>query len=69
MLLTLLIIPEIKKYWICFHQGQSYLIREGSSVALVGHPSIDDVTIKIPDVVDVLLHQAALHPIFLYCVV
>lgn len=66
MLLTLLIIPEIKKYWISFHQGQSYLIREGSSVALVGYPSIDDVTIKIPDVVDVLLHQAALHPICSY---
>ena len=37
---------------------------EGASLALVGHPSSDSVTIKIPHEVDVLLHQPALHPIF-----
>ena len=35
---------------------------EGASLALVGHPSSDGVTIKIPYWVDVLLHQPALHP-------
>ena len=29
---------------------------EGASLALVGHPSSDGVTIKIPFAVDVLLH-------------
>ena len=29
---------------------------EGASLALVGHPSSDGITIKIPYVVDVLLH-------------
>ena len=41
---------------------------EGMSLALAGHPSIDDVTIKIPYVVDVLLHQPVLHSIFSYWV-
>ena len=36
----------------------------GASLALVGHPSSDGVTIKIPYGVDVLLHQPASHPIF-----
>ena len=37
---------------------------EGASLALVGHPSSETVTIKTPYMVDVLLHQPALHPIF-----
>ena len=35
---------------------------EGATLALVGHPSSDGVTIKMPYGVDVL-HQPALHPI------
>ena len=37
---------------------------ESASLALVGHASSDSVTIKIPDRINVLLHQPALHPIF-----
>ena len=36
---------------------------EGGSLASVGHPSSDDVTIKIPYQVDVLLHRPAFYPI------
>ena len=36
------------------------------SLALVGHPSSDGVTIKIPYGVDVLLHPPASRPIFSY---
>ena len=38
--------------------------RESASLALVGHPSSDGVTMKIPYKLDVLLHQPASHPIF-----
>ena len=41
------------------HVNQSYLMWEGASLALVGHPSSDGVIIKIPYGVDVLLHQPA----------
>ena len=34
--------------------------------ALASHPSSDGVKIKIPNGLDVLLHQPALHPIFSY---
>ena len=37
---------------------------EKMPLALVGHPSSDGVIIKIPYVVDVLLHRPALHPVF-----
>ena len=40
---------------------------EGASLALVGDPSSDGVTIKMPYGVDVL-HQPAWHPIFSYWV-
>ena len=36
--------------------------REGASLALVGRPSSDGNTIKIPYDVDVLLHRPASHP-------
>ena len=39
----------------------------GASLALVGNPSSDGVTMKMPYGVDVL-HQPALHPIFSYWV-
>ena len=47
--------------------GEASLISwgEGASLALVGCPSNDDVTIKMPYGVDVL-HQPASHPIFSY---
>ena len=32
---------------------------EGASITLVGHPSSDGITIKIPYGVDVLLHRPA----------
>ena len=38
--------------------------QEGVSLVLVVHPSSDLVTIKIPCVVDVLLHRPAPHSIF-----
>ena len=41
--------------------------REGASLALVGSPSSDSVTIKMPYGVDVL-HRPASHPIFSYWV-
>ena len=41
--------------------------REGVFLTLVGHPSSDDVTIKMPYGVNVL-HPPALHPIFSYWV-
>ena len=41
---------------------------EGDSLALVGHPSSDSVTIKMPYGVDLLLHQPALHPIISFWV-
>ena len=40
---------------------------EGTSLALVGHPSSDGITIKMPYGVDVL-HRHASHPIFSYWV-
>ena len=40
---------------------------EGASLALVGHPSSDGVTIKMPYEVYVL-HQPPSHPIFCYWV-
>ena len=40
---------------------------EGVSLALVGHPSSDGVTIKMPYWVDVF-HRPALHPFFSYWV-
>ena len=39
---------------------------EDASLALVGHPSSDGITIKIPYGVDVLSRRPALHPIFSY---
>ena len=41
---------------------------EGAFLALVGHPSSDGVTLKIPYGLDVSLHQPALHSIFSYWV-
>ena len=41
---------------------------EGASLALIGHPSSDGITIKIPYGVDVLLRRPASHPIFSYWV-
>ena len=37
-------------------KGQSYPQGESTSLALVGHPFSDGVTIRIPCGVDVLLH-------------
>ena len=42
------------------------LWREGASLALVGHPSSDNKTIKTPYGVDVLLYWEASHLIFSY---
>ena len=41
---------------------------EVDSLALVGHPSSDGVTIRVHYGVDVLLHRPALDPIFSYWV-
>ena len=49
-------------------QAGSVLWGEGASLALVGHPSSDVVTIKIPNGTDILLHWPASHSIFSYWV-
>ena len=41
---------------------------DGATLALVGHPSSDGVTIKTPHGVDVLLYRPASHPIFSNCI-
>ena len=58
-----LVILRNLKYWVGVQRGQSYLMGEGDSLALVVHSSSDGVTIKIPYGVDVL-HRPASHPIF-----
>ena len=40
--------PETLKYWVGVQQGQSYLMGKGASLALVGNPCSDGVTIKMP---------------------
>ena len=50
-----------------FQRGQSYLMGRRCPLALVGNPSSDGITIKMPYGVDVL-HQPASHPIFSYWV-
>ena len=42
--------------------------KEGASLALVGHPSSDGITIKVPYGVDVWLHWPDSYPIFSYWV-
>ena len=53
--------PGTLKYWVPVQRGQSYFEklpwREGASLALVGHPSSDGVTIKMPYWVDVFIDQ------------
>ena len=63
----LVLSPETLKYWVGVQWGQSYLVGEGASLALVGHPSSDGVILKMPYGLGVL-HQPALHPIFSYWV-
>ena len=55
---------EILKYWVGVQCVSLTSGGECASVALVGHPSSDGVTIKMPYGVDLLLHQPALNPIF-----
>ena len=53
-------------WWVSI--GASYTSwGEGASLALVGDPSSDGITIKMPYGVDVF-HQPDLHPIFSYWV-
>ena len=58
--------PDTLKYWVGVHHLTSW--EEGTSLALIGHPSSDGVMIKISFGVDVLLHQPASHYIFSYWV-
>ena len=53
------ITPKTLKYWVGVQLGQTYLMGKGASLVLVGHPSSDNVTIKIAYEVDVLLQQPA----------
>ena len=68
------------KYWVCdtstLRHWNTWLVSsgaslaswgEGASLALVGNPSSDGITIKMPYGVDVL-HRPASHPIFSYWV-
>ena len=57
---------ETLKYWVGVQGHQPYVMGKGASLALVGDPSSDGITIKIPYGVDVSLHQPALHPILPY---
>ena len=52
--------PETLKYWVGVQRHQSYLMGKRCLFALIGHPSNDGVTMKMPYVV----YQAASHPIF-----
>ena len=54
------------KYWVAGSVLTSW--GEGASLALVGYPSGDGITIKIPYGVDVILHQPASDNIFSYWV-
>ena len=54
---------ETLKYWVGVQRDSLTSWGGGASLALVGHPSSDDVTVKMPYGVDVL-HQPAWHPIF-----
>ena len=58
--------PETLKYWVGVQRGHSYLMGR-CPLALVGHPSSDGITTKMPYGVDAL-HRPALHPIFSYWV-
>ena len=58
--------PETKNTGLV-SSGVSLTSWGGASLALVGHPSSDGVTMKMPYGVDVL-HRPALHPIFSYWV-
>ena len=62
--IALNIFYETLKYWVSAQRGQSYLRGEAVYLAMVGHPSSDVVTIKIPYGVDVLLYRSVSHPIF-----
>ena len=59
-----IIFPETLKYWVGVQRDQSYLMGEGVSLGLVGHPFSDGFTIKIACGADVLLHRSTSHPIF-----
>ena len=59
--------PETLKYWLVSSGASLTSSEEGASLALVGHPSSDGVTMKLSDGVDIL-HRPASHPIFSYWV-
>ena len=61
------ILPETKNTGLVSSGVSLTAWGEGASLALVGHPSSDGVTIKMPFGVDVL-HRPASHPIFSYWV-
>ena len=46
--------PETLKYWVGVQRASLTTWGEGASLPLVGHPSSDGVTIKMPYGVDVL---------------
>ena len=52
---------------LVMEKGEKVPWGEGASLALVGNPSSDGITIKMPYGVDVL-HRPASHPIFSYWV-
>ena len=55
------------KHWVVVQRDQSYLMGRRCLFALVGDPSSDGVTIKMPYGVNIL-HRPASHPIFSYWV-
>ena len=60
-------VPETWNTGMVSSKASLILWGEGASLALVGNPYSDGVTIKTPYGVDVL-HQPASHPIFSYWV-
>ena len=55
------------KYWVGVQRASRTSWGEGASLALVGNPASDGITIKMPYGVD-FLHRPALHPILSYWV-
>ena len=60
--------PRHRNTWLVSSGASLTSWGEGASLALVGHPSGDGITIKIPYAVDVLLPQPAPQPIFFHWV-
>ena len=62
--LTMMIRIRLKNGGMVYSRVNPTSWEESDTLILAGFPSNDDVIVKAPYGVDVLLHQPALHPIF-----